>query len=765
MEQILKRLQEESLTEYQSIPFWSWNAKLEPEELVRQIRWMKNNGMGGFFMHARSGLKTEYLSKEWMKCIEICADEAEKLGMYAWAYDENGWPSGFAGGKLLEQEANRDQYILAETGVYDAAATVSYAVLEDGLQRVSAPIDAPIYLNLYIHVSASTADILNPEVVKQFLELTHEEYKRYFGVDFSKKIKGFFTDEPQYFRTHTAYTPMIAKYFSEVYGEDVFDSLGLLFVEKKGYRSFRYRYWKAMQELMLHSFAEQVYNWCEEQGVQLTGHYVEEGSLALQMTCCAGVMPFYEFEHIPGIDWLGPDSDNELIPRQVASAATQLGRKQVLTESFGCCGWDITPRDLRRIIGFQYVNGVNLMCQHLIPYAEYGNRKYDHPAHYSTINPWVREEFDNFNDYVTRLGYLLAEGEETVNVAMLHPMRSAYFDFKRENEAEECGLANLNAQLIQACRSLSGANVAYHFLDETLLARHGFVRDGRIGCGKCSYEYLVLPTLYTMDKKTEQFLRTYVEQGGKLLLLGELPTYLEGEPYTYSYLKCNCSLDEVIAAQAYQVQDTDTQIYSTRRVLDGKSFLYVINASKEKTYTQTFVMGEGINSFVELDLNSFERRRQSLTLILKPGEAKLLFLDTKEMPAEQELEAYDFRLENAKVEFEENYLPVDFVRYSEDGVHYSEKWPVAALFQRLLEGRWEGTIYFKYEFEVRNKPQSILLRVEDCQAEESYLNGVSLMQQEACEIEEKILNYDIAAYVKEGRNEYVIKTNWHEVDF
>lgn len=88
----------------------------------------------------------------------------------------------------------------------------------------------------------STADILNPDVVKQFLELTHEAYYKRFGDAFSDKIAGFFTDEPQYYRDHTPYTDMVAQY-----GENILDYLGLLFVEKRGYRSFRYRYWKALQ--------------------------------------------------------------------------------------------------------------------------------------------------------------------------------------------------------------------------------------------------------------------------------------------------------------------------------------------------------------------------------------------------------------------------------------------------------------------------------------------------------------------------------------
>lgn len=90
--------------EYRPIPFWSWNDKLEKEKLLQQAQWMKDSGNGGFFMHARSGLLTEYLSEEWMQCIEACAEEAQKLDMKAWLYDENGWPSGFAGGKLLEDE-------------------------------------------------------------------------------------------------------------------------------------------------------------------------------------------------------------------------------------------------------------------------------------------------------------------------------------------------------------------------------------------------------------------------------------------------------------------------------------------------------------------------------------------------------------------------------------------------------------------------------------------------------------------------------------
>ena len=74
---------------FRGAPFWAWNGKLEPEELRRQVRLMKEMGLGGFFMHSRVGLDTPYLSDQWFDCVRACCEEAEKLGMKAWLYDED----------------------------------------------------------------------------------------------------------------------------------------------------------------------------------------------------------------------------------------------------------------------------------------------------------------------------------------------------------------------------------------------------------------------------------------------------------------------------------------------------------------------------------------------------------------------------------------------------------------------------------------------------------------------------------------------------
>ena len=78
--------------EFRPIPFWSWNEKLNTEETREQIRKMDEAGIGGFFMHARGGLETEYMSEEWHDAVRACIDEARKLGMEAWGISADARP-------------------------------------------------------------------------------------------------------------------------------------------------------------------------------------------------------------------------------------------------------------------------------------------------------------------------------------------------------------------------------------------------------------------------------------------------------------------------------------------------------------------------------------------------------------------------------------------------------------------------------------------------------------------------------------------------
>ena len=184
--------------QYRPAPFWSWNDRLDAEELKRQIDEMIDKGWGSFFMHSRVGLVTGYLSEEWMDLTRICAEHAKEKGAFVWLYDEDKWPSGFAGGMVPEKDKayrGRALILLSEDQITENDTVLKELDGENGkvfiCKRVS-PLD-DVWFN-----GTSYVDLMNPETVREFLSCTHEAYKEKCGEGFGKEIKGVFTDEPCY---------------------------------------------------------------------------------------------------------------------------------------------------------------------------------------------------------------------------------------------------------------------------------------------------------------------------------------------------------------------------------------------------------------------------------------------------------------------------------------------------------------------------------------------------------------------------------------
>ena len=85
----LKKYLSDPPEKFRSAPFWGWNSTLKKEELGEQIKGFKKAGMGGFFIHSREGLETEYLSPEWLEDVKYCVDKARENDLEMWIYDED----------------------------------------------------------------------------------------------------------------------------------------------------------------------------------------------------------------------------------------------------------------------------------------------------------------------------------------------------------------------------------------------------------------------------------------------------------------------------------------------------------------------------------------------------------------------------------------------------------------------------------------------------------------------------------------------------
>lgn len=742
------------LTDYQAIPFWSWNNELDEDILVKQIEEMKEAGMGGFIMHARTGLKTEYLGEKWFSCVDACLKKAKELGMNAWIYDENGWPSGFVGGKLLENESYRAQFLEYEVkSEYDETAFAVYERTTAGFIRLHGNlVGVDEYHCVYLRTSPANSDILNPEVVDEFIRQTHEEYYKRFADSFGKELVGFFTDEPQYYRWGTPYTRAAAAAYKEKYGKDIRDDgLVYLFLQKDehGY-PFRQRYYRIMNELYTLNFYKKLYDWCDAHGCKLTGHSVEEVGLHTQMWGGAGCMPSYEYEHIPGMDCLGRDCSSELAPKQVGSVASQLGIKQTLTETFGCAGYDVTPQELKSLGDYQFFNGIDLMCHHLYPYSLAAQGKYDHPPVFSKHGNWW-EGFRVFNDYFTRLGYIVANTKENYDVLLINPMRSIYLDYVRSVGYES--VKELEDSFNMLLKQLRDNGVQYQLADEWLLEKYGKAEDGKLILGQCVYDTVIMPVMPTVSRATLDLLKAYT---GRLLMFST-PKYVDGKKEKV-LLASNVTFDEIVAGAKIKFRCLDGYAGVTSRTGEIGDYIFIKNYSR--TDTATIEMKEVADSYKALDLETFALTNISDEYTMQKCEGLILIKDEtarsekKAWTAENMTEA--FRVTGVT----ENYLVMDYASLSFDGESFGKKMPLPQLFEQLLRADYKGKVYIRHIFTVNGKTP-VKLIMEKTAVLSAKLNGKDVAFTTGA-FDVNFVEADVTEMLEEGENEFIYSVDYYQ---
>ena len=551
---------------YRPVTFWSWNDDLQEEELIRQIGLMDEAGWGGFFMHARPGLETPYLSGRWFECVKACVTEARRRGMYAWIYDEDQWPSGFAGGIVPAQSPeyrakalwclvdDKPTHIAERLGAWIARR--ERGVLTDFQPAPDPTLYDPtthawvqIYpvtaeLNQWRHKGYCYFDPLNPEAVQAFIESTYEAYGREVGQAFGETIPGVFTDEPQYLRWNwyqgsgemewyqglgahiLPWTTDFPQEFEQRNGYSLLPELPCLFFDVGDYMRARYDFWRTMTLRFIDSFTRQVGEWCDTHRLLFTGHFLREDTLEDQILGSGAVMPHYEHMHIPGIDKLGRHIDQPLTAKQLDSVVCQLGKEGALCETYGCAGQDFSFADRKWIGDHLYALGVTLLNPHLSLYSMRGAAKRDFPPNLFYQQPWWPYN-GQFDVYFTRLSQILSQGQRVVDVLVIHPIASAWTMYRP-------AALRKAKRLTQELRALSDSLLAlhrdYHFADEILLAKHGSIEPGTIQVGKMRYRAVIVPPGTTLARTTVDLLQHFAAKGGLVIAAGEPPYLVDGRP-------------------------------------------------------------------------------------------------------------------------------------------------------------------------------------------------------------------------------------------
>ena len=710
MNNILQALKTCDTRRYKPIPFWSVNSRLDKKEIIRQIDEMDSFGLGGFVFHARTGLMTEYLSEEWFDCVKTALDEAKRLNMSVWIYDENGWPSGFVGGKLLAKEENRAAYLTYKVSdYYDENAYAVYEYTEKGGARLLKRKEEikGKYHTVYKKYSDSYTDILNPDVTEQFIKETHEKYYERFSDRFGKELVGFFTDEPQYYRYATPISAVTEREFFNKFHIDVKEGLLYLFIQdEKGY-PFRVKYYNLMNELYCENFYKKLMCWCESKGCLLTGHTVEETYLSTQMWGSADAATSYLCEHIPAIDNLEKSLTAEISAKLVGSVAAQSGKKTVFTETFGVSGYSTTPRQLKLIADKQYVYGVDMMIQHLYNYSLAGQGKIDCPPSFGRMMPWV-SGYSEFNGYFEKLGYIIANSRESAPVAVITPMESVYLDYIRLDETET--KKNVDDPFLNTLIKLRNAGISYHFVNEKILEKLGSVKDGTLVVGKRTYDAVVVANCREIKANTCSLLKDYLNGRGKLCIIGDLPKYVEGVK-TETDIVGNCKIEELPKPVSFNADKTVSYTY---RTFNGFNFLFIVNENDSPVTVRTETV------FSRIDLINGKGYRAKTEHVIPAGSS--LFLEENGNYTEEFTDGKEgFILLPEFKSSDGNNLTVEQVTAIKDNGEKLTGY-IYGVFETLIKSGYEGSLKVQFRFE-SDKDRVITLTREKQDIRNARFNG------------------------------------------
>lgn len=558
---------------FRGTPFWAWNCKLEKEMLRRQIGYFKEMGMGGFHMHCRTGMDTEYLGEEFMDLAADCNETAKKNGMLCWLYDEDRYASGFGGGYVTRNIRFRERYLLltpevrtdaepdrehfekaCEEGQEPAGYYLcSYRVnLEDGIltgyQAADQPAQGGDVWNAYLMIDEKTSwwnnqtyvNTLDPSALKYFIETTHERYYEKMGKDFGKSIPAIFTDEPQFTQIQNLsfagerkelkfpFTDDMEESFQKTYGYSLLGHFPEVVWEQEGPATVRYHFINHLTDRFSQAYAGQIGRWCENHNIAMTGHMKGEETLRSQTVFTGETMRSLQYFHIPGHDVLCDQRDYPTA-KMAQSVARQFGRYGALSETYGVTNWDFDFKGHKMSGDWQAALGIGVRVHHVSWLSMKGEAKRDYPASINYQSPWYRE-YSMLETYFGRVNAALTSGRPEVKVGIIHPVESFWMVFGPNDQTHERQQA-LEEGYRNLCDWLTFGLIDFDYISEAVLENEkGPAFDGKgFVMGQMRYQVILVPGCLTLRRNTRKRLEEFARNGGTVLILGEAPRWTDGK--------------------------------------------------------------------------------------------------------------------------------------------------------------------------------------------------------------------------------------------
>lgn len=489
-------------------------------------------------------------------------------GMHTWLYDEKGYPSGTAGGAVIDSNPDfiaeglycyeywktltgpcafradvpGDHLVSALLLPLDGGDPIDVTQSQDarGTLHIQAP-EGTYHLFMMsrrrlfdgTHAAESYSEPRNyiclsdQEAARAFIQLTYEGYARRLQDEFGKGVLAFFTDEPSLisWNIRQAVYPLVP--WHHTYPEKFLKRFGYpielavtAVVTQRGREVIRRRcdFWDFVADTVAEGYFGTIQDWCREHHVKFSGHMLEEERLSAHVINYGSFYRSMSRMDWPGIDQL--DSEPQLlmardklpIARLAASFADVNGEHESFTEFS-----DHTSRMENKQIGLDWI--LASVNWHLA----LGINNF---TSYYNFSAFSAGQLQHLNAYTARMGYFLRQGRRDSQVALLYPeatIWAAYTptvaerarDFSPQTLRVENGFRDLSWALLER-------QIDFDYVDERLI-QDGEIRDGQLLYRDRAYRAIVLPAVRVLSRKTMHKIEALLEGGVGVIFAGGLP--------------------------------------------------------------------------------------------------------------------------------------------------------------------------------------------------------------------------------------------------
>lgn len=533
--------------------WWWFGPAVTKPELEREMRLMKEGGIGGFEVQPVYPLALDdpetgfhnspYMSAEFLDALRFTSEKARELGLRMDLTLGSGWPFGGphipitqAAGRLrvdrvpVPSNAAAIPLPYINTGEKLIAAFLAQGDRQrfspEGIERLTnidrSAVHLPRSLNgphvvLFFIASRTGQTVKRPAVGAEGFVLDHydrsaiENHLKFAG---DRIMEALGTNPP-----YAVFSDSL-----EVYGSDWTGDLLEQFQKRRGYdltpylpalagdigdktAAVRCDWGQTLTELVNERYLTPIREWAQRHGTRFRSQSYGVPPTALSSNAL--------------VDLPEGERGNNAI-RWVSSASHLYGKPVTSSETWTWLHSPVfraTPLDMKVEADLHFLNGINQLIGHGWPYSppsagEPGWRFYA-AAVFNEHNPWWLVMPDVAR-YLQRVSFLLRQGQPANDVALYLPTDDARAKFiaGRDSSISQSVNALLSPVVIP---QILDAGYNFDYIDDEAIARLGI-----------PYRALVLPNVERIPLATYRKLADYVRQGGMLVATQRLPSLAPG---------------------------------------------------------------------------------------------------------------------------------------------------------------------------------------------------------------------------------------------